>query len=250
MHTRRALLRLGGLVGLAGATGLAGCTAAADDTPLPDGGDGGSGTDGGSGEGPGGSKPSDREYPPTATHEATVLGQDEAPEGLPIAPRVSLANPYVTDGQPIVVRVDVDNTGDEPVAVGEYRPVVFQYVTSADGALLWYPHSERSTDGDPDRATPEIDLADEGCWRLPGPIAQTMEYGTVEIPANGTLTAYVGLYATADAPEPDGGCFPTGEFRFDTSYTVFADGVGGDDNPTASWGFDLGIETIDADGGR
>ncbi|MFC7098986.1 hypothetical protein [Halobaculum marinum] len=241
MHTRRSLLQSGGLLGLAGVTGLAGCTATAnDDDPLPDGGDDGSG------DGNGGSEPSDREYPPGSTHEATITGVDDAPD-LPVAPRVSLANPYVTEGQPVVLRVDVDNPTDEPVRIGEYRPVVFQYVYDTDGTLVWYPHSERSTDGEPDRAVPDLDLADDGCWRLASGIAQTMEYGTVEIPANGTLTAYVGLYATADAPEPADGCFPTGAFRFDTNYTVFADGMDGDDNPSATWGFDLAIETIDND---
>ncbi|MFC7068620.1 hypothetical protein [Halobaculum lipolyticum] len=240
MHTRRALLRIGGSLGLVGLAGLAGCTATADDTPLPDGGSDGDG------DGDGSSQPSDREYPPGATHEARIVGSDAAPD-LPVAPRVSLANPYVTPGQPVVVRVDVDNTTDEPVTIGEYRDVVFQYVSSGDGSLLWYPHSERSTAGDPDRATPELDLADEGCWRLPGPIAVTQEYGTVEIPANGTLTAYVGLYATERAPSPDGSCFPTGASRFDTTYTVVADGMDGDDNPGATWGFDLAIEAIDGD---
>ena len=205
------------------------------DRPLPDGGNG-SGSDGGI-------RPSDREYPPGATHEATIRSQDTAPD-LPIRPRVSLANPYVTDGSPVVLRVDVENPTDAPVTIGEYRPVVFQYVRSADGTLIWYPHSERSTAGEPDRALPALDLADEGCWRLASGIAQTMEYGTVEIAAGGRLTAFVGLYVTHDAPSVDG-CFPTGTVRFETTYADHSRGVaGGEDATTAEWGFDLTVEAL------
>ncbi|GAA0203187.1 hypothetical protein [Halobaculum roseum] len=246
MHHRRALLRAAGVVGLAG---LAGCTGLANGTterPLPDGGSGTDDADGGPDDGGNGdgTRPSDREYPPGATHEAAIASQDAAPE-LPISPRVSLANPYVTDGSPVVLRVDVENDTDEPVVIGEYRPVVFQYVRSADGALVWYPHSKRSTDGEPDRALPDLDLADEGCWRLASGIAQTMEYGTVEIPGGGTLTAFVGLYVTHDASGVDG-CFPTGTARFETTYTDHTGGIAGDEeSPSAEWGFDLAIEAID-----
>lgn len=237
MQHRRALLRAAGVVGVAG---LAGCTGLADgstDGPLPD---GGTGTDGDDD-----TRPSDRDHPPDATHEATISARDAPPE-LPVRPRVSLADPYVTDGSPPVLRVDVENATDESVVIGEYRPVVFQYVRDVDGTFVWYPHSDRSTAGEPDRAAPDLDLADEGCWRLASGIAQTMEYGTVEIPAGGTLTAFVGLYVAHDTLSIDG-CFPTGTVRFETTYADHTDGsIGGDDVTTAEWGFDLTVEAIDS----
>lgn len=232
MTTRRTLLRAAGLAGLAT---LAGCTAIAnDDTdPLPDG--------GGDGDGPGGSQPSDLEHPRDATHVARITGQDDAPN-LPVRPRVSLADPYVTLGSPPVVQVTVENPTDDPVVIGEYRPVVFQYVYSDDDEYVFLPHSERSTAGDPDRSTPDYEVAGDGCWQLTSGIGQTMEYGTVEIPANGTLTAFVGLYATEDASR----CTPLGERRFETSYTYFENGIpgDGDDTRSESWGFSLAIEEL------
>ncbi|WP_255195304.1 hypothetical protein [Halorarius litoreus] len=232
MSTRRSLLRA---AGVAGVVALAGCTAIANDDsdPLPDGGS--------DGDGPGGSQPSDLEHPPDATHIARITGQDDAPD-LPIRPRVSLADPYVTQGSPPVVRVDVENPTDDPVVVGEYRGVVFQYVGSDDRTYVFLPHSERSTEGDPDRTRPEYDVEGDGCWRLTSGIAVTQEYGTVEVPANGTLTAYVGLYASEDA----GRCTPLGERRFETVYNYFEDGVPGGEDTTRNdrWGFSLSVEEL------
>ncbi|WP_435064200.1 hypothetical protein [Halobaculum sp. EA56] len=240
MDTRRALLRGVGLAGLAGASGLAGCTALADGGDGDTGGDGAPNTDADGGDG---SEPSGRDRPADATHDAVVAAVDDPPD-LPVDPRVSLADPHVDGDSPVVLRVDVNNPTDEAVVVGEYRPVVFQYVRDATGTLVWYPHSERSTDGEPDRSLPDLGLAEEGCWRLDSPLAQTMEYGTVEVPAGGTLTAFVGLYALPDAPG-GAGCFPAGEFRFEAHYTVMEDGFGGEENPSATWGFDLTLRAVD-----
>ncbi|WP_073307745.1 hypothetical protein [Halobaculum gomorrense] len=102
--------------------------------------------------------------------------------------------------------------------------------------------------GQPDRATPDLELAEDGCWKLTSGIAQTMEYGTVEILAGGTLTAFVGLYASHEAAVPDG-CFLTGEFRFDATDTDMSDGrTGGENPPSASWGFDLRVDPLDRSG--
>jgi len=226
MVTRRSLIRAVGLVGIAG---LAGCTARGDD-PLPDGGDDGDGT---------GSAPTDREVPPDATHRVSVTAQDDPPE-LPVTPRVSVADPFATGGSPPVLRVDVDNTSDAPVVLGEYRAVVFQYVSDGE-ALILLPHSERSTSGDPDRATPDYGVEGEGCWRLTDRIAVTQEYGTVELPAGGTLTAYVGLYGLPDA----GDCLPTGDHRFGTTYSYYPDGLDGDGREDATWGFSLAVDTVE-----
>lgn len=230
MVTRRSLIRA---AGIAGTAGLAGCTARVNDDPLTDGGTDGDGT---------GSQPSDHDYPPGATHRATLVSQDPAPD-LPVAPRVSLADPYVTGGSPPVLRVDVDNTADRPAVLGEYRDVVFQYVHSDRDAVL-LPHSERSTSGDPDRVTPDYGVEGDGCWRLAGHIAVTEEYGTVDVPAVGTLTAYVGLYGLPGAAE----CLPTGEHRFEATYSYYPDGLGGGEREDATWGFSLSVEPVEGSG--
>lgn len=227
MVTRRSLLRAAGIAGI---VGLAGCTARGNDLPpATDGGTDGDGT---------GSEPSERDYPPGATHRATLVSQDAAPD-LPVTPRVSLADPYVTGGSPPVLRVDVDNTADRPVVLGEYRDVVFQYVADGEDAIL-LPHSERSTSGDPDRATPDYGVEGDGCWRLTDHIAVTEEYGTVEVPAGGTLTAYVGLYGLPGAED----CLPTDERRFEATYSYYPGGLG-DEREDATWGFTLSVAPIE-----
>lgn len=226
MHTRRSLLRAAGLCGVAG---LAGCTAVVGDGPsLP-------------GLEDPGTRPSERDHPPDATHRAAVAATD-APPDLPVEPHVSLADPFVTAGSPVVLRVDVENPTDGAVTVGEYRSVVFQYGYSTDGTLVWLPHSERSTDGEPDRSLPDYAVSGEGCWWLEEHVAITMEYGSVEIPARGTLTAFVGLYATPDATT----CTPTGDHRFETAYTHFRNGIpgDGDDSRSETWGFILSVEGL------
>jgi hypothetical protein len=233
MVTRRSVLRA---VGIAGIAGLAGCTAQTNDLPVADG-----GTNDGDGTG---SQPSELEHPP----DARIVAQDPAPE-LPVAPQVSLADPYVTGGSPPVLRVDVDNTSDAPVVLGEYRAVVFQYVHGgSDGELMLLPHSERSTEGEPDRTTPEYEVEGEGCWRLSSGMAITQEYGTVEVPVGGTLTAFVGLYGlpgNENGNAEDGDCLPTGEHRFEATYSYYPDGLGGDDREDAAWGFTLSLERIE-----
>jgi hypothetical protein len=229
MVTRRALLRAGGAAGLAG---LAGCLAPANTVPATD---GGNDTDGGNV-----TRPTDRDRPLDATARLSVTAEDPAPD-LPVRPRLSVADPFATGGSPPVIRVDVENTTDRPVVVGEYRDVVFQYIHAADGPLVWLPHSERSTAGEPDRATPDLPTAGDGCWRLDSDIAVTQEYGTEEIPPGGTLTAFVGLYATQDAED----CLPTGDHRFEAEYAYFPDGVGGDGRRDAEWGFSVAVEALE-----
>lgn len=228
MSTRRTFLRVAGLAGVAT---LAGCTAIASDdpAPLPDGG----------GDGPGGSQPSDLEHPRDATHRVVLGDQDAAPD-LPVRPHVELADPYVTAGSPPVLQVTVENPTDSSVVVGEYRDVVFQYVYSEDGAYVCLPHSERSTAGDPDRATPDYAVAGDGCWQLDSHPMVTEEYGTVEIPAGGELTAFVGLYTSPDAGE----CVPLGDYRLETTYASFPDGLDGDDPQSERWGLSLTVEEL------
>jgi hypothetical protein len=231
MSTRRDLLRLAGLAGVAG---LAGCLSSAEQptpTPTPD-----------DGElpapGAGGSEPSQLETPPGATHRVSVTAQDDAPD-LPVRPRVELADPYATPGSPPVLKVTVENPTDEAVTIGEYRGVVFQYVVSDDQTFILLPHSERSTEGEPDRTTPDYDVAGDGCWRLTDGTGITAEYGTVEVPAKGELVAFVGLYAAPDASA----CLPTGEHRFGATYSYFPDGMDGEPERD-DWGFSLSVEEL------
>lgn len=224
MQTRRELLRA---AGLGGCFTLAGCTAlATDPTPAEDPATSGPGTE-----------PTELEVPRDATHRARVASTDDAPD-LPVRPRVSLADPFLTSGSPPVLRVDVENPTDEPVTVGEYRAVVFQYVRSEEGAYQLLPHSERSTDGAPDRVRGDYEVTDDGCFKLADPVAVTMEYGTVEIPAGGTLTAFVGLYVSPDAAD----CPPVGDHRFEASYSVAPLTEGGPD--PRPWGFTLSVEAL------
>jgi hypothetical protein len=245
--TRRALLRTAGLVGVAG---LAGCTGVGDGPAEgPTDGPADSPT-----ETPTGT-PNDGERPTDATHRITVTGTD-APPDLAVEPSVSVVDPYATGTSPPVVRVDVANPTADPVSIGEYRAVVFQYVHSDDETLVWLPHSERSTEGEPARTRPDYPVAGDGCWRLTDAIAVTMEYGVVEIPAGGTLTAFVGLYGGVEADA----CLAPGKHRFETTYTVSPISVGEatptgtatdtepatatDDRPQATWGFSLDVEAL------
>lgn len=234
MVSRRTLLSSVGLSSLAGIASLAGCTAIANDVP---GGNGEPSADTGDG-----GAPSELAHPPDATHRAAVVGSDGPPD-LPVRPAVAFANPYVTSGSSPVVRVTVENPTDEPIVVGEYRAVVFQYVTSEGGEYVWLPHSERSTDGDPDRTRPAYDVQTADCRRLASHPAQTLEYGTVEIPADGSLRAYVGLYATPEADR----CVPLDDRRFETVYAYLPDGIGSDGGEQDRWGFTVRVERLPTD---
>lgn len=219
VFTRRDAL---GAVGLVGFAGLAGCTAAPEPSDPA--------TDGGT-------------RPPDATRRVTVVSRDDPPD-LPVRPRVSLADPFATDGSPPVLRADVENPTDDPVVVAEYREVVFQYVGAVDAPFVLLPHSERSTTGDPDRTGPPFETVGDGCWRLTDRVAVTMEYGTVEIPAGGTLTAFVGLYGVAGSE----GCLPPGEYRFEATYAHYPEGLDGGDPDTATWGLRLRVDSLDPEG--
>jgi len=245
-ETRRDLLRTAGLVGVAG---LAGCAAFGD------------GPAGGSTDGPADS-PTETpvetftgESPSDATHRVAVTGVDDAPD-LPVEPSVSVVDAYATGESPPVLRVDVTNPTDDPVSVGEYRDVVFQYVHGDDETLVLLPHSERSTSGAPSRTRPDYAVVGDGCWRLTDGVAITMEYGVVEIPARWTLSAFVGLYGDSEADA----CLVAGTHRFEATYTVSPLSMGKatptgtatdakpatatDDRLQATWGFSLGVEAV------
>lgn len=246
MTTRRTLLRTAGVVGI---SGVAGCTTLGDGDNRPTDGPAGSPTDTRT------RTPGDPDPPSGATHRIDVTATDDLPD-LPVEPSVSVATSYATSASPPLLRVDVANPTDGPVSIGEYRDVVFQYVHSDDTTLVLLPHSERSTEGEPTRRHPDYEVAGDGCWRLTDDIAITMEYGIVEIPAGGRLTAFVGLYGDSDA----NACLASGTHRFEATYTVSplaiaeptATGSEADteratvpnDPPQATWGFSLDVETV------
>ncbi len=238
--TRRSLLRA---AGVATAVGLAGCTGS------PEGERGGTG-------GTATNTPTDTETetptdtetpaPDDAAGRVSLVSSDDTPD-FAVEPTVTVIEEFVTADGPAVLRVDVANPTDEAVVVGEYRDVVFQYVSSGEFTYQLLPHSERSTTGTPEREQPPYPT-DEGatCWRLTEPLAQTTEYGTVSIPAGGTLTAFVGLYANPDAEA----CLPTGEYRFKATYAVgepvgTSGGTATDgERTTGEWGFSLAVESL------
>lgn len=241
--TRRGLLRAAGLVGVAG---LAGCTGFGD------------GPADGATDGPADSPtdtptktPTDGGTPTDGTHRVAVTDIDDDPD-LPVNPSVTVVDPYATGASPPVLRVDVANPTDDSVSVGEYREVVFQYVRSDDETLLWLPHSERSTTGEPARSVPDYQVVGDGCWRLTDDIVVTEEYGVVEIPADETLSAVVGLYGDAEADA----CLVSGSHRFAATYSVSPLSIGegtttgtdgataADDPPRAVWGFSLAVESL------
>jgi len=230
-YPRRALLRASGVIA---AVGLAGCTGdTAGDPEETEETETETATE----------TTTDPTVPSDATGQVTIAASDDSPD-VAVEPSVTVADEFVTSDGPALLRVDVDNPTDDPVTIGEYRAVVFQYVASSDQRYTLLPHSDRSTDGVPERTQPTHPTADgAACWQLTEPIAVTAEYGTVEVPAGGTLTAFVGLYAssTTDA------CLPTGEHRFETTYTTSPlerASATDDEPPSAEWGFSLDVESL------
>ena len=215
MPTRRSVLNA---VGLAGVAGLAGCT----------------GTEDASGD-----ETTGRTPPADAVGRVRVAGRVDQPD-LPVEPRVSAVDPFVTSETTAVLRVDVDNTTSNPVTLGEYRGVVFQYAHSESDDYVLLPHSERSTEAPPERSPADVETAGGAdCWRLASRVVTTDEYGTVEIPADGTLTAFVGAYTVTDARS----CLSTGEHAFESTYSVDPlDEETPDERD--SWGFTLSVEEL------
>lgn len=215
MPTRRSVLRAAGLAGVAG---LAGCAATEE------------ASDGGATE---------RTPPADAVGRVRVAERTDQPD-LSVEPRVSAVDPFVTSETTAVLRVDVDNTASDQVTLGEYRSVVFQYTHSGSDECVLLPHSERSTEGPPERSPPDVETTGgDDCWRLASKVVVTAEYGTVEIPADGTLTAFVGVYAADEARS----CLPTGEHAFESTYSVDPLDEETPDE-SASWGFTLAVEEL------
>lgn len=157
----------------------------------------------------------------------SILSTDDDPD-VPVRPQVEVTREEATDDNPPQLRVTVTNESDEVVHVGEGRAIVFAYVTDDSGALQLLP-----AEGDYP--------AEAGCWRLTEPIAITEEYRIVELDPGASTTQLVDVYGAPDGEN----CLPTGEFRFETTYSVAvgADREPGDDGTRdARWGFTVSRE--------
>lgn len=233
MTTRRAFV---GTAGLVGAGLLAGCTGGGEsdgaDTPTETGTE--TGSDGSDGE-TGDTRPRG-----TGGPAVTLESVDQRPS-LPITPTVELLEPVATDDHPPRLRVTVENGSDRTLTLGEARAVLFEYVTADTGELILLP-----ADGDYP--------AESGCWRLQEGIATTMEYRTVRLDPDESVSADLDLYG---APTDEDACLPVGSHGFESTYSVSEGGdatgtetgtgtaAGGGETETleeGTWGFSLLLE--------
>lgn len=132
----------------------------------------------------------------------TIVSVD-GPDDLPVVPSVEIVQETATEESPPRLRTTLENTGDEPVTVGEGRAVHLEYVYDDSDALVFLP-----SDGEYP--------AEPGCWRLTDGVAVTEEYRTFEIDAGASSSRTVDLYAT---PGEDA-CLPVGEYRFETPISI------------------------------
>lgn len=170
------------------------------------------------------------EGPPPGDTLVEVAALEDQPS-VPVAYDVTMAEPLATDEHPARVRVELSNTGDTDLVLGERRGVQGYHATSADGALYLFPVGDGRTS----------ELVEPGCWRLTDHVAVTTEYGTVEVPAGESLTAESFVYGAVDAP---GDCLTGGEHRVGVGGRVAessAGVIGNDDATEFSWGFTLRV---------
>ncbi|MFC5970110.1 hypothetical protein ACFPYI_02085 [Halomarina salina] len=161
----------------------------------------------------------------------TIVRTDE--QDGPVEHAVELVREAATEEAPPGLRVSVTNTGEDPLAVGESRAVVFAYRHDTEKHLLLLP-------SDADREYP----AEAGCWRLTDGIAVTQEYRTTTLAPGETTTQALDLYGAVG----EDACLPVGEYRFETSYQVrpategAATSATTEDPTTYSWGFTVLLE--------
>ena len=150
----------------------------------------------------------------------------------PVEYEATMAEPLATEEHPARLRVTIRNPTDSELVLGEERDVQFHHVTSEDGALYLLPAGGRLDE-----------FADPGCWRLTEGVAVAEYYGTVAVPAGGSITAESSVLGSFDLPE--GTCLPSGEHRVTTSGRVAGDAeavVGGAGDATDfEWGFTLRV---------
>lgn len=171
---------------------------------------------------------------PTPTPEGRpveVVSAADQPD-VPVEYDATMAEPLATDERPARLRVAIRNPTDSSVVLGEERAVRFQHVTGEDGALYLLPAESRGER-----------FAEPGCWRLTDHVAVATDYGTLAVPAGGSVSAESYVLGSADLPE--GACLPTGEHRVVTRGRVAASADpilgGGGDATDFEWGFTLRV---------
>lgn len=150
----------------------------------------------------------------------------------PVEYEASMAEPLATDEHPARVRVRIRNPTDSEVVLGEERAVQFHHITSDDDALYLLPVGSRAET-----------FAEPGCWRLTEPVAIAQYYGTISIPAGGSVSGESHVLGSADISGDV--CLPRGEHRLRTrgrAAPTAADIFEGSDDATDyQWGFTLRV---------
>lgn len=175
--------------------------------------------------------PSPSPSPTPAGTPVEVVSRDDQPD-VPVEYEVAMAERLATDEHPARIVVTIRNPTDSAVVLGEERAVRFHHVRSGDGMLYLLPAGGRVEE-----------LAEPGCWRLTEGVAIATYYGTVAVPADGSVGAESYVLGSADLPE--GACLPSGEHRVVTSGRAAASAEsvlgGGDDATDFEWGFTLHV---------
>lgn len=142
-----------------------------------------------------------------------------------------MADAQATDDRPARLRVTLENPTGSPVVAGEERDVQFFHRTSTDDALYLYPAGNHAGDAP----------VEPGCWRLTDYVAVPEYYGTVEIPAGGSIRAASFVFGHPDLPGDV--CLPEGDHRVSTSGMAGedADAVLKGDATAFEWGFTLRV---------
>lgn len=156
----------------------------------------------------------------------SIVAKDDPPE-LPVRPDVEIQSPESTEDAPPQIQATVTNISDERVNVGEEREIVFAFVHSEHQPgiqLLPEPSSNYSS-------------VEPGCWRLTDGVPIPEYYGIVTLDPGESVSRVNGVWGSH---ELDQGCLPTGQFRFEGTYTMAPDGPP-EKETSARWGFELSI---------
>ena len=169
--------------------------------------------------------------PTPASTSVEVISTAEQPD-VPVEYEATMAEPQATDEHPARLRVRIRNPTDSAVVLGEERAVQFHHVTSEDGALYLLPADGRIET-----------FAEPGCWRLTEGVAVAEYYGTISIPAGGSVSGESYVLGNFDLPE--GACLPEGEHQVVTSGRAAGEAealLGGSGDATEfEWGFTLRV---------
>lgn len=176
------------------------------------------------------------------TKVATIERVDAVPSeydlNVDVDVDVELERETITSDHTALLRFTVENTGDEPVRVGDGHNRIYSGVVSAGDAsepgLLLIP--------------PEEDVRkDPRCWKPALSYAVPSALGYESLDAGETATMTYECWGQSDNSAPD--CLPVGDYRFDTTYHVQPGGkpLDSDDEETFEWGFTLSIARADAD---